>query len=105
MEESLIPTYSVSMFSEYLAKHFDQEVASAFERNKVSGSAFMKLSESQIGKMVEAIGDIVELQSLQCRVYEAGVEVLFTMYLFLCVNLFWVSSMDAVCFLKLLLSL
>ena len=55
MEEKLIPSYSVRGFSEYLANYFDQEVANAFEKNKISGSSFLKLSESQLGRMVEAI--------------------------------------------------
>ena len=76
MEEKLIPSYSFREFSEYLANYFDQEVANAFEKNKISGSSFLKLSESQLGRMVEAIGDIVELQSLQSRVHEAGAKVL-----------------------------
>lgn len=71
MEE--ISTYSVGEFSEYLAKHFDQEVVSAFEKNKISGSLFLRLSESQIGRMVEAIGDVVELQTLQYKILEAEV--------------------------------
>ncbi len=49
-----------------------------FEKNKTSGSVFFKLSETQIGRMVEAMGDI-ELQSLQCRIHEADVEVRFTL--------------------------
>ena len=53
-----------------------------FEKNKISGSVFLKLSETQIGRMVEAMGDI-ELQSLQCRIiHEAGVEVCFTLCVF-----------------------
>ena len=71
-----ISTYSVGEFSDYLLEHFDPEVAAVFEKNKISGSSFMKLSENQIGRMVEAIGDIVELQSLQYRILEAQVCIL-----------------------------
>ena len=65
--EELIPTFSVKELSEFLAVHFNVEIADSFE-NKISGPLFLKLSEDQIGRMVEAIGDIVELQSLQSKV-------------------------------------
>ena len=77
MEESLIPAYSVRELSDYLYEHFDRDVSEAFERNKISGSSFLKLSESQLGRMLEAIGDIVELQSLQCRVHAQVIIFLF----------------------------
>jgi hypothetical protein len=68
MEEKLIPTFSVSALSEFLAIAFCDEVSQAFEKNKVSGALFLKLKI--MAKMVEAIGDI-ELQSLQSRVQES----------------------------------
>ena len=66
--EELIPTLSVKEFGDYLADHFGKDIAASFEKNKISGSLFLKLKEAQIGKMVEAIGDIVELQELQSKV-------------------------------------
>ena len=66
--EELIPTYSVKEFADYLADHFNAEIADSFEKNKISGRLFLKISEAQIEKMVEALGDVVELQSLQSRV-------------------------------------
>ena len=45
----------------------DEEVSAAFKKNKISGSVFLRLSEGQLGRMVEAIGDVVELQALLKR--------------------------------------
>ena len=45
-----------------------ESISEEFVKNKISGSVFLKLTESQLEKMVTAIGDIVELQSLQERV-------------------------------------
>ena len=42
----LIPSFSVREFADYLAEHFDQDVADAFEKNEISGSSFLKLTES-----------------------------------------------------------
>ena len=70
MEEKLIPTFSVREFSDFLAENFDDEVADSFKQNKISGSLFLKLSEDQLGRMVQAIGDVVNLTSLQSRIKE-----------------------------------
>lgn len=70
MEEKLIPTFSVEEFSSFLAEGFDEDVADTFEKNKISGSLFLKLSEDQLGRMVEAIGDVVNLKLLQGRVQD-----------------------------------
>lgn len=72
MEETLIPNFSVTEFAAFLATRFNLDIAEEFERNKMSGSVFLKLSENQIEKMVPAIGDIVELQSLQSRIISIG---------------------------------
>ena len=58
----------VTQFCDYIAENFDEEVSDSFKRNKISGSVFLRLSEGQLGRMVEAIGDVVELQSLQSKV-------------------------------------
>lgn len=71
MEEKLIPEFSVKEFCNFLAKKFDKEIADTFEKNKISGSIFLKLSENQLERMVEAMGDVVSLQSLQSRVKDS----------------------------------
>lgn len=63
-----LPRYSVGELCDFLSTSFDDEVVSAFRSNKISGSSFMKLSNSQIEKIIPAMGDAVELQALQDRV-------------------------------------
>jgi hypothetical protein len=70
MEERLIPNFSVKEFASFLAERFEECVSQQFEENKICGSIFLKLTEDQIGRMVDCIGDLVELQSLQSRVKE-----------------------------------
>lgn len=60
--------FSVEQFSEYLAVKFDNDVVESFRANKISGSIFLQLSEEQIGKLVSAIGDVVEISNLQAKV-------------------------------------
>lgn len=74
MDEQLIPNFSVQEFVSFVAENYDQEIAAEFEINKISGRIFMKLSEDQLGKMVPAIGDVIELQSLQCRLKEMSTQ-------------------------------
>ena len=71
----LIPNFCIQELYEYLLEKFDDDVASSFRRNKIAGSHFLKLSEVQIGKMVPAIGDIVDLQTLQGEVCKAELQV------------------------------
>lgn len=71
MDERNIPELSVHDFCEFLSKDFDDEVVESFRRNKISGGNFLKLTEEQLGKIVSAIGDLVELQSLQHRIKKA----------------------------------
>lgn len=70
MEEKQIPTFSVKELSDFLAEKFNQDIADSFERNKISGPLFLKLSENQLEKIVEAIGDVIKLQSLQSRIWD-----------------------------------
>ena len=72
MEEYLIPNFSIKELASFLAERFDETLANEFEKNKISGPVFLKLTENQIGRMVPAIGDVVELQSLQRRVQEVA---------------------------------
>ena len=60
---------SVSEFSEFLATKFDDDVVQAFEKNKISGSVFLLMTDNKIGSLVPAIGDVILLQQLQrdCR--------------------------------------
>ena len=44
---------------------FDKDVVESFRVNKISGSVFLQLSEEQIGKMVKAIEDVVQLLNLK----------------------------------------
>ena len=74
MEEELIPNFSVQEFSSFLAEKFDEGIAAEFEKNKISGPLFLNLTENHLGKMVSAIGDIVELKLLQCRVKERNTQ-------------------------------
>jgi len=60
-----IKKYNVEQFCEYLAMKFDKDVVESFRVNKISGSVFLQLSEEQIGKMVKAIGDVVQLLNLK----------------------------------------
>ena len=61
-QEKPLPNFSVKELSDFLAKAFNQDIADSFEKNKISGPLFLKLSENQFGKIVEAIGDVIELQ-------------------------------------------
>lgn len=71
MEEKQIPTLSTKDFSIYITETFDADIGESFLNNKISGSLFLKLSESQIVRMVPALGDVIELQSLQSRVQDS----------------------------------
>ena len=73
----------VNQFCEFIAKSFDEEVSAAFKKNKISGSVFLRLSEGQLGRMVEAIGDVVELQELQSKVTKLKVTVLYHTVLYI----------------------
>ena len=70
-QEKQLPNFSVKELSDFLTKAFNQDIADSFEKNKISGPLFLKLSENQFGKIVEAIGDVIELQSLQYRVQDS----------------------------------
>ena len=59
---------NVHQFCEYLAAKFDTDVVESFRSNKISGSIFLRLSEEQLGKMVTAIGDVVQLSTLQAKI-------------------------------------
>ena len=48
-------------FMAVLSTRFDEVVTESFRMNKISGHCFMKLSEQQMGRIVTAIGDVVEL--------------------------------------------
>lgn len=48
--------YSLKELASFVSEKFDQDIADAFEKNKISGQLFLKLSEAQIGRMVPAIG-------------------------------------------------
>ena len=60
---------SVSEFSEFLATKFDDDIVQAFEKNKISASVFLLMTDNQIGSLVPAIGDVILLHQLQrdCR--------------------------------------
>ena len=65
MEGNSFAELSVENFGTLLAdKGFDSEVVESFKSNKISGKRFMKLTETQIEKLVTAIGDVVELKGL-----------------------------------------
>lgn len=68
MDVKTIPKLTVEEFGEFLSAKFDHDVIESLRVNKVSGGTFMKLNEQQIGWMVTAIGDVVELIELQKRV-------------------------------------
>ena len=67
----LVPSYSVEELHDFLILKFDEDLASAFRRNKIAGSHFLKLSEVQFNQMVPAIGDVVDLQTLQKEILKA----------------------------------
>ena len=67
IDEKVIPKLDVNNFCEFLKTRFDEDVSESFRANKISGDCFLKLTEEQIGKMVTAVGDIVELMALQSR--------------------------------------
>jgi len=65
MEGNSFAELSVENFGMLLAdKGFDSEIVESFKSNKISGKRFMKLTETQIEKLVTAIGDVVELKGL-----------------------------------------
>ncbi len=66
--EKTIPKFTVDELGEFLSSKFDDDVIESLHANKVSGGTSMKLTEQQIGRMVTAIGDVVELMALQSRV-------------------------------------
>ena len=68
LTEKRIPSLNVFEFCDFLSTRFDEVVTESFRMNKISGHCFMKLSEQQMGRMVTAIGDVVELLELQSRV-------------------------------------
>ena len=70
-----IPTLSVLEFCDFIAERFDDDIADAFRANKIAGSTFLKLSDDHMGKMVAAIGDVIELQALQSKVLEVRAQV------------------------------
>ena len=72
MAEQEIPEFSVQELGDFLADRFSESISEEFVKNKISGSVFLKLTESQLEKMVTAIGDVVELQSLQKRVLNSS---------------------------------
>ena len=55
--------------SEFLETKVDQEVVETLEKNKISGSIFLLMSDQQLSSLVPAIGDLISLQQLQpaCR--------------------------------------
>ena len=68
LTEKRIPSLNVFEFCDFLSTRFDEVVTESFRMNKISGHCFMKLSEQQMGRIVTAIGDVVELLDLQSRV-------------------------------------
>ena len=56
---------TVEEFSEFLETRFDDEVAGAFYKNKISGEIFLLMTENQITSIVPAIGDVIKLRQLQ----------------------------------------
>ncbi len=68
VNEKAIPKLTVDELGQFLSSNFDADVIDSLRANKVSGGIFMKLTEQQIGRMVTAIGDVVELMALQSRV-------------------------------------
>ena len=59
---------SVAEFCHFLSTKFDDDVVTSFRENKISGANFTKLSERQLERLATAIGDVVELQTLQEKV-------------------------------------
>ena len=68
LAEKRIPSLNVFEFCDFLSTRFDEVVTESFRMNKIGGHCFMKLSEQQMGRIVTAIGDVVELLDLQSRV-------------------------------------
>lgn len=66
--EKNVPEMSVRDFCDFLCGTFDEEVIEAFYVNKISGKAFLKLSENHLSSLVSAIGDVLDLKELQERV-------------------------------------
>ena len=60
-----VPSMNITEFCEFLGSKFDLDVVAVFEKNKISGSLFMLMSEEQIKSQVSAIGDHIMLQQLQ----------------------------------------
>ena len=56
---------SVPQFSEFIASKLDDEVGDVFQKNKISGSIFLLMSEAQISALVPAISDVITLKQLQ----------------------------------------
>ena len=68
LAEKRIPSLNVFEFCDFLSTRFEEDIVELFRMNKVSGRCFMKLTEQQMGRIVTAIGDVVELMDLQSRV-------------------------------------
>lgn len=66
-----LSSFSIEELYDYLLIKFDEDVARTFRMNKIGGPQFMKLSPLHFNQLVPAIGDVVDLQSLQSEVFQA----------------------------------
>ena len=59
---------NVEQFCDYLALKFANDVVESFRANKITGSVFLHLTEEHIGKIVTALGDVVQLTNLWTKI-------------------------------------
>ena len=59
---------NVEQFCDYLVLKFDNDVVESFRANKITGSVFLQLTEEHIGKIVTALGDVVQLINLRTKI-------------------------------------
>ena len=71
----LIPNFCIQDCTGISWKSLMMMLHLLLEGSRNAGSHFLKLSEEQISKMVPAIGDIVDLQTLQGVVRRAQLQV------------------------------
>lgn len=71
---SKISDKSVTEFKEHLLERgVSEDVATHFEKNRVSGRAFMKLKEEDLKELVPLVGDRTEVRSILRECQKVGV--------------------------------